>query len=514
MKTLIISLCLLAFSASAEHRNFLFILVDDLGKQDMSIEGSKFHETPNIDALARSGTRFSNGYSTCQVCSPSRASLMLGTYPARNYITDYIGAKTGKNWTRNDRVLPAEYIHALPKSDTTIAEAMRAGGYKTFFAGKWHIGSEGSYPEDHGFDINIGGHDRGTPPGGFFTPYKNPKMEDGPDGENLTIRLAEETARFIENHKDQKFFAYLSFYAVHAPVQTTKELWKKYQAKAEKMGLADKRFIFDRTKAVRQVQDHPIYAGMMESLDSAVGLVLNKLKELNLDKNTVVIFTGDNGGVSSGDAFATSCLPYRGGKGRQWEGGIIAPFYVSVPGMTKPGSINPTPVIGTDFFPTILDLAGLPLMPKQHVDGVSIVPLLKNKDIAKRDLFWHYPHYGNQGGEPSSIIRSGNYKLIHYYEDGRNELYDLSKDTGEQNDIATANPETTATLKAKLDKWLKDTKARIPQADDRFDAALKKEQINTAKTKVMQRLEKKHKSYLDPNFKGPKNWWGSFISED
>jgi arylsulfatase A-like enzyme len=512
-------LILLAFSVSvsatyAEHRNFVFILVDDLGKRDMSCEGSTFHETPHIDAIARSGMRFSNGYSTCQVCSPSRASIMLGTYPARNKITDWIGAASGKNWRRNDRVLPADYIHALPTKDTTLAEAMRAGGYKTFFTGKWHLGGTGSFPEDHGFDINIGGHHRGSPPGGYFSPYTNPKMKSGPKGESLPIRLANETASFIEANKDQKFFAYLSFYSVHGPIQTTQPLWRKYQEKASAKGLAKERFKFDRTKGVRQVQDNPIYAGMMESMDNAVGIVMKKLRDLGLDKNTVVIFTSDNGGVSSGDAFATSCLPMRGGKGRQWEGGIRQPYYIRVPNLTAPRSNNATPVTGTDFYPTILDLAGLPLTPRQHVDGVSLLPLLKGGSIAKRDLFWHYPHYGNQGGEPSSIIRSGNFKLIHYFEDGHDELYNLAKDIGEETDLAASQPQTGKALRTKLDAWLKETGARIPAADDRFNLELKKKQIQSARTGQMKGLESRAANYLKPDFKPNKDWWSSLVPKD
>ncbi|MFP6587147.1 MAG: sulfatase [Pirellulaceae bacterium] len=511
---LLLSLPTCAIAVAAEQRNFVFILVDDLGKMDMSGEGSKFYETPNIDAIANSGMQFSNGYSTCQVCSPSRASILLGTYPARHGITDYIGASSGTAWKRNDRVLPSAYNHSLPLADTTLAEAMRMGGYKTFFAGKWHLGGEGSFPEDHGFDINIGGHHRGSPPGGFFAPYNNPKMDNGPPGESLPIRLAKETAAFIEANKDEKFFAYLSFYSVHAPIQTSQELWKKYQKKAIDHGLVTDRFKFDRTKAVRQVQDNPIYAGMMESLDTAVGIVMKQLTDLGLEENTVVIFTSDNGGVSSGDAFATSCLPLRGGKGRQWEGGILQPYYIHVPQVTKAGSTNPTPVTGTDFYPTILELAGLPLKPKQHIDGVSLLPLLNGGDIADRDLFWHYPHYGNQGGEPSSIIRSGNMKLIHYYEDGRDELYNLVDDVGEQTDLAASQGQIAKNLRKKLDQWLAQTNAKIPVADSRFNATAKASQLKSSSTGQLKGLESRHANYLKPDFKPNATWWNSLIPKD
>jgi arylsulfatase A-like enzyme len=509
MKIFLSLFFLLICGISAQERNFLFILVDDLGRQDLGVEGSTFHETPNIDALARRGTRFAFGYSACQVCSPSRASIMLGKATPRHGITDYIGAASGQKWNRNDKVMPAEYSHVLPAADVTLAEAMKAGGYKTFFAGKWHLGGKGSYPEDHGFDINIGGHEKGTPPGGFFSPYNNPKMSDGPAGESLTLRLAKDTAAFLETSKDQKFFAYLSFYAVHAPVQTTQELWKKYRDKAEKMDLVGKTsFKFDRTKPVRQIQNNPLYAGMMETLDTAVGIVMDKLKETGLDKNTVVIFTSDNGGVSSGDAFATSALPFRGGKGRQWEGGLRQPFYIYVPGMGEKQNTD-APAIGMDFYPTILELAGLPLKPEQHMDGVSLVPVLEGKTLAPRDLFWHYPHYGNQGGEPSSVIHSGNWKLIHYYEDGRDELYNISNDVGEQNDVISANAERAKSMRAELDKWLKDTGAIMPQQDSRFNTEKKKAVLDSESTKGVERLENTHEKYLDLNYQPGKDWWGS-----
>ncbi|MFT5527290.1 MAG: arylsulfatase A-like enzyme [Pirellulaceae bacterium] len=483
-------------SLRAEPMNFVFILVDDLGQKDIGIEGSTFYETPNIDKLATDGMRFTNGYATCEVCSPSRASIMLGKYPPRIGITDWIGAATGNRWNRNDRVLPAANKSALPHEDISLAEAMKEAGYKTFFAGKWHLGGEGSFPEDHGFDINKGGHHRGSPPGGFFSPYKNPKLEDGPDGELLTLRLASETVNFIEANKDQKFFAYLSFYAVHAPIQTTAALRTKYVKKAKSLGLAKSRFLFDRTMPVRQVQDNPVYAGMMETVDDAVGMVMDKLNELGLADNTVIVFTGDNGGVSSGDAYATSNLPLRGGKGRQWEGGIREPYYIKAPGVSKPGSISDTPVTGTDFYPTILQLAGLPQKPKQHVDGVSLVPLLKGAEIAERDLYWHYPHYGNQGGEPCAIIRSAEWKLIHYFEDGRDELYNIKADIGEQTEQLKSNPKVAQELSKKLNAWLKDTGALIPVLDDRFDLAKKKLQIENQKTKRLKALEAGHAQYF------------------
>ncbi len=518
MKSPLILLIALAAAAHGAKPNFVFILADDLGRPDLSGEGSTFHETPNIDRIASEGMRFENGYSTCQVCSPSRASIMTGKYPARHGITDYIGAPSGTSWKRNDKVLPAEYVHALPAADTTLAEALKAGGYTTFFAGKWHLGGDDSLPTDHGFDINVGGYSPGTPPGGFFTPYKNKHLEDGPAGESLPLRLGQETAKFIETHKDEPFLAYLSFYSVHAPIQTTEELRAKYLAKAEAQKAAPssgERFKFDRTKNVRQVQDNPIYAGMMETMDAAVGTVLDALDRLGLAENTVVVFTGDNGGVSSGDAYATASLPFRGGKGRQWEGGFREPYYIKAPGVTQPGSETAVPATGTDFFPTILELAGLDPLPEQHVDGLSLVPVLKGSGaIPERALFWHYPHYGNQGGEPSGIIRDGDWKLIHYYEDGRDELYHLAEDVGEQTDLAGSEPDRTKALRAKLDAWLAETGAKIPEQDPRFDAAKKAEQLEQLRTKKKAQLEAQAANYLDPEWEPNKSWWGSKPTAD
>ena len=494
--------------------NILFILADDLGIMDLSCEGSTFYETPHIDSIANSGMRFTNGYSTCQVCSPSRASIMSGQYPARIGITDWIGAATGMKWKRNDKVLPPENGSRLPAKITTVSEALRSGGYRTFFAGKWHIGGEGSGPEDHGFEVNKGGYYSGSPRGGYFAPFNNPKLKDGPNGEALPIRLATETNNFISQKNSKKpFFAFLSFYSVHGPIQTSPDLWKKYREKASANGLLTERFKNDRTLPVRQVQDCPIYGGMMESMDNAVGLVMNKLKELKLDKNTIVIFTSDNGGVSSGDAFATACLPLRGGKGRQWEGGIRQPYYIVAPGVTKPRSTSSQFATGTDFYPTLLELAGLKQLPTHHIDGISLVPALRG-ECSERVLCWHYPHYGNQGGEPSSIIRDGDHKLIRYYEDGHEELYNVKEDISEANDLAAIHTDLVKNLSAKLTAHLTEVGAKIPKPDPRFNAEKKVQQIKALHTKKKIQLEKQHANFLKPGYQPDKTWWGSVQTKD
>ncbi|NND98283.1 MAG: sulfatase [Pirellulaceae bacterium] len=494
--------------------NVVLILIDDMGLHDLSVEGSTFYESPNIDKLARGGMRFTQGYATCRVCSPSRASIQLGQFTARHGITDWIGARTGLDWKRDDRVLPSEYFHHLPHDDTSLAEAMREGGYRTFFAGKWHLGDEGSFPTDHGFEINKGGHHRGSPPGGYFSPYKNPVLADGPQGESLPLRLADETAGFIEHHQDEPFFAMLSFYSVHGPVQTTQQLWSKYQKKAE--GLPDRaeRFKVDRTMPVRQVQDHPLYAGMVEVTDQAVGRVMEMLDKTGLTDSTIVIFTSDNGGVSSGDAFATSNLPLRGGKGRQWEGGIREPFYIRYPKVTKANSTCDVPVTGADFYPTILDLCGLPLRPDQHADGVSLVPLLNGDTIAPRPLYWHYPHYGNQGGEPGSIIRQGDWKLIHYYEDNRNELYNLAIDPSEEIDVALQHPVTTERMWKQLDQWLTSVDAKRPEPDPRYDPAKTEAKNLRSHREQKEKLERTHAAMLERDWQPNANWYGSLITKD
>ena len=495
--------------------NILFILVDDYGIKDVGVEGSSFYETPNIDRLARSGMRFTQGYAACSVCSPSRASILLGQYTTRHGITDWIGEDVGEKFAkkRHTKLLVPDYVRNLPAADTTLAAALKSAGYITFFAGKWHLGSKGSWPEDRGFDINKGGWDAGSPEGGYFAPWNNPKLPSGPKGQDLTQRLADETISFIEQNTNKPFLAYLAFYAVHGPIQTTKPLWEKYREKASAQPKPEERFKIDRTLPVRIVQDNPIYAGLIEDMDGAVGRVLKKLDELGLASNTIVVLTGDNGGVSSGDSYSSSELPYRGGKGRQWEGGTRVPFYIKAPGVTRPGSTCDTPVIGIDFYPTLLQLAGVTAQPKQTIDGVSLLPLLAGGQIAARPLFWHYPHYGNQGGEPSSIIRSGDWKLIHYWEDGHNELYNLATDVGERHDLSAGEIERTAQLWKELQAWLKETGARIPQPNPDYQPAWAEQQQQAALAQKS-RLEKLHADFLKPDWQPDPTWWKSLTTKD
>nr|MBP8793270.1 sulfatase-like hydrolase/transferase [Lutibacter sp.] len=296
---------------------------------------------------------------------------------------------------------------------------------------------------------------------------------------------------------------------VHSPIQTTQEKWEKYRNKAEKMGIHENGFEMERVLPARKYQDNPVYAGLIEQVDEAVGSVIQTLKELNLDKNTIVVFTSDNGGVTSGDNFSTNQLELRGGKGYQWEGGVRVPYFIYVPWMNQHGAKNNVPVSGTDLFPTLLDLSGIPLKPQNHLDGVSLKPLLLGQNIDERPLYWHYPHYGNQGGEPSSIIRKGNWKLIYYWEDHHTELYNLETDLGELTNVATSNLEIAAQMKTQLLEWLNSMNTHYANEDELWDEAAYKEKLDSYKNVLMPNQEKQRKNMLSPNWEPNKNWWGS-----
>ncbi|MGD9328656.1 MAG: sulfatase [Cyclobacteriaceae bacterium] len=455
--------------------NFLFILVDDLGWTDLGCYGSTFYETPNIDRFSEKAVKFTDAYAACPVCSPTRASIMTGKYPARMNTTDWFGApqpyNVEKHWTKNKPLIPAEYIEYMPLEEITIAEVLKENGYSTFFAGKWHLGKEGYYPEDQGFDINKGGWERGGPygPGKYFTPYGNPKLEDGPEGEHLPDRLAQETIDFISLNKDNPFFAYLSFYSVHTPLIGRPDLVEKYEAKSESVNFDAEDFIPLNNNQWRQVQNHAVYAAMVEAMDEAVGRVLKALDSLNLSDNTVVFFMSDNGGLSTSEGHPTTNLPLKAGKGWLYEGGIREPMIIRWPGVSDPNSVCNYPVTSTDFYPTILDMANIPLKPDQHIDGISMVPLLNGEDKLSREaIYWHYPHYGNQGGSPGSAIRSGNYKLIEYFEDGHLELYDLSEDIGELENLIETRPEIADSLLVQLENWRLEVEARYPSDNPAF----------------------------------------------
>jgi arylsulfatase A-like enzyme len=454
-----------ARAALASKPNIVFLLADDLGYMDIGANNAKtFYETPNIDGLARKGMRFTAGYAACPVCSPTRASILTGKYPQRVGITDFIGAAQPEKWKRPTRLLPAPHEERLALGETTLAEAFKTHGYATFFAGKWHLGPTNYWPENQGFDINMGGIDRGGPYGGkkYFSPYGNPRLTDGPPGEHLPDRLATETVKFIEANRDRPFLAYLSFYSVHTPLMAREDLRKKYEAKAKALPTNGPTWGQERERKVRLVQDHAVYAGMVEAMDQAVGKVLAALDRAGLADRTIVVFMSDNGGLSTSEGHPTSNLPLRAGKGWLYEGGIREPWIVHAPGVTKPGSTCRTPVTSTDFFPTLLDLAGLPLQPAEHCDGLSLVPLLEGGQLAHGPLFWHYPHYGNQGGAPGGAVRDGDWKLIEWYEDGSLELFNLKNDLGETTNLAAKEPDRVKALHEKLKAWRREVGAKMP----------------------------------------------------
>ncbi len=441
--------------------NILFILVDDLGWTDLGCYGSSFYETPHVDALAASGMRFTNAYAAGPVCSPTRASIMTGKYPARMFTTDYFGAAQPDEWKRDTKMLPAAYTEWLPHEEITLAELLKEKDYATFFAGKWHLGPEGYWPKSQGFDINQGGFTKGGPYGGkkYFSPYGNPRLEDGPDGEHLPDRLASETVKFMRANKDKPFLAYLSFYSVHTPLISRQDLKEKYQKKSEKID-ASSIWGQEGKRKVRLVQEHAVYGGMVEAMDLAVGKVLKGLDDLGLANNTLVIFTSDNGGLSTSEGHPTSNLPLRGGKGWLYEGGIREPLIIRWPSVTKAGTQSHQVVTSTDYFPTIAAAAGIQ---SPNHDGVDLSKVLQNKGaLANRPIFWHYPHYGNQGGSPGSAIRKGHWKLIEFYEDNRVELYNLKDDIGEQNNLADSHPRRRDKLLTQLRGWRDDMNARYP----------------------------------------------------
>ena len=459
----LILLVLLSGCSIQEPTNFVFILADDLGYMDVgAYNPDTFYETPNIDRLAAEGIRFTQGYAAAPVCSPTRASIMTGLYPARMATTDYFGApqpdRVSGHWTRNKPLLPARYEPQLPHEKVTLAEALSDSGYVTFWAGKWHLGHEGSYPEDHGFSVNRGGWERGGPygRGKYFVPYDNPRLEDGPEGEHLPARLAAETAKFIAENRERPFLAFLSFYSVHTPLVARADLEAKYNAKPADSTI----WGTEGQRRVRQTQNHAVYAAMVEAMDQAVGTVLAALDELDLARNTVVIFTSDNGGLSTSEGHPTSNLPLRAGKGWLYEGGIREPLLMRWPAFLAGGRVEDTPVTSPDFMPTLLQIARQPL--PGTTDGVSLLPLLLERRAPERDLYWHYPHYGNQGGSPGSVIRRGDWKLIRFYEDGREELYNLADDVAEMHDLASTHEETVNELSGALDAWLAQVNARMP----------------------------------------------------
>ena len=463
--------------------NFIFILVDDLGWSDLGCYGSTFYETPHIDRLAARSLRFTDAYAACPVCSPTRASIMTGKYPARTGITDWIAGRQAHAGPQPcDRLVPRAFELEMKLEEVTIAEALREAGYRTFFAGKWHLGQDLAYwPEYQGFETNVGGWAAGWPAGGYFSPYENPRLQSGPEGECLTDRLTDESIRFLENSGDAPFFLYLSFYAVHTPLQARPGLISKYERKIDSLGLdresmesADREWIQTappRGRFIeRVVQGHPTYAGMIETLDMNVGRLMSKLEDLDLDESTIIFLMSDNGGLATAEGSPTSNLPLRAGKGWLYEGGIREPMLIRWPGSGSEGKVCGVPVTSTDFYPTILAMAGLDAMPEQHVDGVDLTPVITGTgSLPERPIYWHYPHYSNQGGKPGAAIRLGDFKLIEFFEDQRIELYDLSTDRGEAQDISAGYPQKCEEMRSMLHEWQASVQAEGMDPNPEYD---------------------------------------------
>jgi len=440
--------------------NVVFILVDDLGWTDAGCYGSRYYETPNIDRLAQQGVKFTDGYAACAVCSPTRAAVMTGRYPARVGVTDWIHFRDFKgNRTNPNEKSPTDYVGGKNKKllcppnpfwmeldEITIAEALKPAGYVTCHVGKWHLGPDAWYPDKQGFDFNVGGCDFGQPPT-YFDPYTNkrqgsiPTLEPRKKGEYLTDRESDEAVRFIKEHSDRPFFLYMAHYAVHTPIQGKKELVDKYKAKPPTN------------------QKNPTYAAMVHSVDQAVGRIMTALDEMEVADNTLVVFTSDNGGLLG----PTDNAPLRSGKGYPYEGGIREPTIVRWPAAVDAGWECSVPVTSVDYFPTICEAAGVKLPGDRTIDGESIMPLLTQTGSIERDaIYWHFPHYRRDDVVPYSIVRAGDWKLIKRYEGKRFELFNLRDDLSETTDLSGDMPGKVSELDARLSAWLDSVGAKLP----------------------------------------------------
>lgn len=449
---------------AADNRpNVVFILIDDFGWADLGCYGSTYHRSPNIDRLAQQGMRFTNAYAAAPVCSPTRAALLTGKYPARLRLTDWLPGRIDRP---DQKMLRPNIRPALPLEELTLAEALKPAGYVSAHIGKWHLGGEKFSPPAQGFDLNVAGDHTGTPLS-YFAPFRQqnpnrqqgagrfmPGLEEAGPGEYLTDRLTTEAERFIESNKDKPFFLYLPHYTVHIPLRAKEELIAKYQ-----------------NVKPDGPQSNPVYAAMIESMDESVGRIMRKLEELGLDQNTVVVFTSDNGGLSVVEGPrtpATSNAPLRAGKGFLYEGGIRVPLIVHWPARVKAGGVSDVPVSSIDFFPTLLAASGVES--EQAVDGVNLLPVLEGSGTIGRDaLYWHYPHYSNQGRQPGGAIRKGDWKLIEFYDNSRIELYNLAEDVGEAHDRAKEMPEKVKELHGALAAWRQSVGAQMMEKNPAYD---------------------------------------------
>jgi arylsulfatase A len=507
-------------TAKAKKWNVVFFLADDLGWSDLGFEGSRFYNTPNIDSFSKIGVRFSQAYAACHVCSPTRASIITGQYPARLGLTDWLPGRKNFSFQKLQNVNSEQH---LPYGTQTLPEVLKENGYATAIFGKWHLGEDSASTKRQGFDLHIPEWNKGWPNGTYFSPFDMKGLEGGTNGEYLTDRLTSEAMKWVTKNKNKPFFLYLAQFAVHDPIQGRGDLVVKYEKKRNGLSKDYTPFVLegnpddenplsrealtaalkdtahqgikifpDRTVKIKQRQDNPQFAAMVEDLDENFGRVMNKLKELGLQDNTIVIFFSDNGGMSAANfgnparkiapcdqdkAFSTSNLPLRGGKGWFYEGGIKEPLLIYWPGHGLHGVVSDLPVISTDFYATILDMIGLDAKPRGNngIDGKSIVPVLKGntEGIAKlkeQPLFWHFPHYSNHGAQsPGGAVRYGDYKLIEYYENNSFQLFNIKTDPGEENDLAKSEPGKAKELLTILHNWRKEVHAKMPAANPKYN---------------------------------------------
>ena len=449
--------------ASAQPRtsgkpNILFILADDLGASDLACYGADLHETPNLDRLASESVKFTNAYAAASICTPSRASILTGKCPARLHMTVW-REETLRDPLPSRKLIPPRAVSDLPLSEVTLAETIRANGYRTAHIGKWHLGDAAHYPEQQGFDMNVGGTLWGAPQT-YYYPWRGDKRYGGEPryvpglgyskpGDYLPDRLTDEALTFLDRAAGQPFFLNLWFYTVHTPVEGKPELVAHFQQK------------------VREGMHHknPSYAAMVRSMDENVGRLLQRLEENGQASNTIVVFTSDNGGFINEHegVVVTSNAPWRSGKGSLYEGGIRVPLLVRVPG--RPGRVCEAPIVGFDLYPTLAEVTGsaIPATQKAAMDGVSFAGILRNPDASmpERPLYFHFPHYYTTT-TPASAVIEGKWKLIEYFEDGRLELYNLRDDPYERRDLATQEPERARRMRQQLAEWRKSVEAQMP----------------------------------------------------
>ena len=436
---------------SREKPNIILIVADDLGWTDLSYMGSKYYETPNIDKLSQSGITFFNGYASSANCAPSRATMMSGKYHPSHGIYTVSPSARGLDITR--KIIPIKNTENLDLKFFTIAEMLKSEGYINAHVGKWHLGEKGNYPMDQGFDVNIGGWESGGPKGGYFSPYSNPNLKNGPEGEYLTDRLTNEAINFIDNNKEERFFLHLAYYSVHTPIQSKREYSNYF-----------------KNKSSDENHNRPDYAGMIRSLDENIGKVLAKIEELNLSEETLIIFTSDNGGIRS----ISNQNPLRAGKGSYYEGGIRVPMIFSWKGKLETNKKSFERISNIDFYPTIKNIIGHKNK-NLKLDGLDLNPIFRGKKLKERALFFHFPVYleaynvqKDDGKDPlfrtrpGSVIIKGDWKLHHYFEDNELELYNLSDDMSESKNLSKINKEITTRLYNDLDFWRTSNNAPIP----------------------------------------------------